>query len=101
VPSARALKIVRADFSGGVYGEEAASSWVSPSDEALDAYERATPVMAPFPANPEWAATIPTEGGTPWSIVTLSIAGAAILALLLLTRRRLTRRVARLAHQSR
>jgi hypothetical protein len=97
VPSARALKIIRADFSGGVYDEPTTNSWVSLSDEALAAYQRATPVMSPFPANADWVVSTTDDRESRWLIVMLVVAAGAV-ALLLLSRRLATRRAARLAH---
>jgi hypothetical protein len=88
VPSARALKIVRADFSGGVYDEPTRDSWASLSGEALAAYRRATPVMSPFPADPAWiVASTANEREVPWWIVALAIAAGAVVASWLLSRR--------------
>jgi hypothetical protein len=88
VPSAQAVKIIRADFSGGVYDEQTKNSWVSPSDETLAAYRRATPVMSPFPANPAWEiAPAREEREVPWLIVGSAFAAFAVVASLLLSRR--------------
>ena len=92
VPSARAVKIIRADFSGGVYGPQTTNTWVSLSDDALAAYERATPVMSPFPANEEWVVSGPNDRDVPWLIVGLVGALAAAAGLLLLARRVAARR---------
>ena len=90
VPSARALKIVRAEFSGGVYVEPTRDSWVALSDETLAAYRRATPVMAPFPAQPAWvAAPAPAERNPTWTVVALAAAAAAAVAVSWFLSRRL------------
>lgn len=97
VPSARALKIIRADFSGGISGVQPMNEWVSPSTEVLAAYETATSAMSPFPASAGWIVGTPDERDVPWLIVALLSAAAALVALLFL-RRIVTRRGARLAH---
>lgn len=97
VPSARALKIIRADFSGGISGVQPMNEWVSPSTEVLGAYETATAAMSPFPASAGWIVGTPDERDVPWLIVALLSAAAALVALLSL-RRIVTRRGARLAH---
>lgn len=97
VPSARALKIIRADFSGGISGVQPMNEWVSPSAQVLAAYETATAAMSPFPASAGWIVGTPDERDVPWPIVALLSAAAALAALLIL-RRIVTRRGARLAH---
>lgn len=97
VPSARALKIIRADFSGGISGVQPMNEWVSASTEVLAAYETATSAMPPFPASAGWIVSTPDERDVTWLIVALMSAAAALVALLFL-RRIVTRRGARLAN---
>lgn len=97
VPSARALKIIRADFSGGISGVQPMNEWVSPSTGVLAAYDTATAAMSPFPASAGWIVGTPDERDVPWLIVALLGTAAALVALLL-SRRIVTRRRARLAH---
>lgn len=97
VPSAHALKIIRADFSGGISGVQPMNEWVSPSAEVLAAYDMATAVMSPFPATAGWVVTKPGERDVPWLAVGFLSAVIALVALLFL-RRLVTRRGAHLAH---
>lgn len=98
VPSAKALQIVEADFSDGIYDTPAKNQWVTPSAEVVTAYQTATEALTPFPASSEWTATSGGDRDVPWVIVGLLAAAAALIALLLLSRRVVTRRAARLAH---
>lgn len=97
VPSAGALKIIRADFSGGISGVQPMNEWVSPSTEVLAAYATATAAMSPFPASAGWIVGTPDGRDVPWLIVALVSAAAALVALLLLGRI-VSRRGKRLAH---
>ncbi len=97
VPSARAVKVVRADFSGGVYGVQAMNAWVSPSDDVLAVYERETADISPYAGNDGWVVKKEDERDLPWVAIVLLIALAA--AALLISRRFVTRRSARLAYE--
>ena len=94
VPSARAVKIIRADFSGGVAGVQTQNSWVTPTPDVLAAYERATDAMSPFPANEQWIAPKSDGADIPWAIVGLGAVMALLVAGLLFTRRVGARRTA-------
>ncbi len=98
VPSAKALQIVEADFSDGIYDTPAKNQWVTPSAEVLAAYQTATEALSPFSASNEWTATSSGDRDVPWAIGTWLAAAAALIGLLLLTRRIVIRRTARLAH---
>jgi hypothetical protein len=99
VPSAKALKIVRADFSGGIGGAPATSNtWVSPSKEVVTAYGDATVGLEPFATSPEWVPSAPDARSVPWLPILAALAAAALFALLLFSRRGSKRRAARLAH---
>lgn len=90
VPSERALKIVQADFSGGIYETAATNTWVSPSDDAMATYQDAVAGMDPFAADSAWVA--PTDDG--WSVVWLpavAALAAAFAAIAVASRRLLAR----------
>jgi len=92
VPSAKALQIVEADFSDGIYDTPAENQWVTPSAEVVTAYQTATEALSPFPASSNWTATSGSDRAVPWVIVGLLAAAAALIGLLLFTRRTVTRR---------
>lgn len=92
VPSAKALQIVEADFSGGIYDTPATNQWVTPSAEVVAAYQAATEALSPFPASAEWTATSSGHREVPWVIVGLLVAAAALIGVLLFARRTATRR---------
>jgi len=98
VPSAKALQIVEADFSDGIYDTPAKNQWVTPSAEVVTAYQTATEALSPFPASSEWTATSSGDRDVPWVIVGLLGAATALIALLLFARRTVTRRAATPAH---
>lgn len=99
VPSAKTLQIVEADFSDGIYDTPAKNQWVTPSAGVVAAYETATEALSPFPASNEWTATSSGDRDVPWVIGAWLAAAAALIGLLLLSRRILMRRAARLAHR--
>ena len=94
VPSARAVKVVRADFSDGITGMHTKNDWVSPGAEALAANEQATESLTAFPATDDWVVSGSDGRDVPWLPVVAALA-AMLLALLLLSRRIAMRRVAR------
>ena len=98
VPSAKAIHIVEADFSDGIYETPAKNQWVTPSAAVVAAYQTATEALSPFPASSEWTAASSGDRDVPWVIVGLLAAAFALIGLLLFARRTVTRRAARLAH---
>jgi hypothetical protein len=97
VPSARAVKVIRADFSGGVSGVTTQNDWVTPTDDVLAVYDRVAGDLAPHEASEAWVAS--SDGGrdVPWLPLVVLVA-ALVAAAALFSRQRFTRRAARLAH---
>jgi hypothetical protein len=96
VPSASAIRIIRADFSG-TFRQNTSPAWVSPSRSVATAYANATATMEPYPADAEW---VPRAGGrsVPWLVVlALAVAGAIGALLVVRTWLGLTRRSRTLA----
>lgn len=94
-PSARAVKVIRADFSGGVYGVTTMNSWVAPADNVVAAYEAAVANVEPFTADAAWRAREDDGWSVPWLPVVAALAAAA--AALAFMARVLTRRARPLA----
>jgi hypothetical protein len=83
VPSAAAIKILQADFSG-LGSVEGRNQWVSPGRPEIAAYTRAAAGLVPFAASPEW--TIPTRSNDGFARAALAgavLVGALLVALLL------------------
>lgn len=97
VPSARAVKVIRADFSGGVSGVTTQNDWVTPSDDVLAVYDRVAGDVAPHEGSEAWVASPDGGRDVPWSPLVVLVA-ALVAAAALLSRQRFTRRSARLAH---
>ena len=91
-PSARAVKVIRADFSGGVYGVQTTNDWLTPPPSVLAAYQRASATLKPFPADAEWVASTPDDRDVPWGLIATLVVGAAAGAALFFSRRLITRR---------
>jgi hypothetical protein len=83
VPSTQALKIVHADFGGGIAGAKPiVDEWVSPQRAALAAYADATAGLEPFAADAEWAVASDENRFTPWAFVAALIAASVLLLIL-------------------
>ena len=94
VPSAPAIKVIRADFSG-TNRQETTNTWVKPGADAMAAYSAATTDMEPYPADVRWRPTPTSDGGDsfPWPVAAgVAIAAAALGGLALMLRRRPLRR---------
>lgn len=97
VPSARAVKVIRADFSGGVAGVKTMNDWVTPSEDVLAVYDRVAGDVSPHSASEGWVVSANGRREVPW--LPLGLLAAALVAVgLLFSRRRSTRHAARLAH---
>jgi len=73
------------------------NAWVSPSDDVLAVYERETADISPYAGNDGWVVKKEDERDLPWVAIVLLIALAA--AALLISRRFVTGRSARLAYE--
>lgn len=94
VPSASAIKVIRADFSG-TNRQETTNTWVKPGADALAAYAAATGDLKPYPADVRWRPTpaAADSDSPPWGVVAIVAAALAALgALALMLRRRPVRR---------